>query len=314
MLGHRVHCRFCYHRRVRRSVVFPSLLGLLACSSSARVDDLEWTPASPPDLGSVVARVGDVPIFGKQVEAAAKRTGVPLREALDALVDFNLLAERARRERWRPAKSSDEEVESILVQRFLERELEPKLRPDAVPDSVLRPLYERAKDHFVHPRLVEIGVLAVYTGARMKDEPRQERTKTAQELATYVKSHPHLSLDEFAAVAQDPAWSSRGVVATRFLQGLDKPLSKVVGQAVAKLHSPGETTGLLTDEDGFFIARYIGERPPQNTSFEEIRPKLLAGVLDRYQQREFIVFTDKLLQRHKVEAFYDRLSPDEQGP
>ena len=261
-----------------------------------------------------MAHVGQVPIYATQVQAEAKRTAKPPREALDDLIAFHLLAERARWAGRHPATSSDEEVRSVLVQRLLEQELEPRLRPEAVPDSALLPLYERAKDSFVHPRLIEIGVLAVYTGAAMKDAPRQERALAARELAAYLKNHPAKSLEQFSAVAKDPAWSARKVVYGRFLQGLDKPLSQVVGEEVAKQHTPGETTGLLSDEDGFYIARYIGDQPPANVSFAEARPKLLAAYLDRYQRKEFVEFADRLVRSHKAVVNYDRLPQNEQGP
>jgi hypothetical protein len=290
------------------------LLGLAACSSASQVDDVSWTPVSAPELGAVVARVGQVPIYASQVLAEAKRSAIPPRRALDDLVTTNLLAELARRDGFGPAPSSDPEVESVLVQRLLERELEPSLRPEAVPDQNLRTLYDRAKHGFVHPRLVEIGVLAVYTGQYMKGPLREQRTRTAMDLAAYLKGHPPRSLDDFIAVARDPAWSSRHVAYDRFLQSPDRPLSRKVGEEIVKLRAPGETTSLLEDDEGFYIARYLGERPPENITFEQVRAKLLAGYLSRWQQEQFVRFTDKLMQAHKIAAYFDRLPQNEQGP
>jgi hypothetical protein len=246
--------------------------------------------------------------------ADAKRTGRSPRESLEDLVAFNLLAERARRDGLHPAGISETDVKGALVQRLLERELEPRLRPEAVPDSALRPVYEQAKHVFVHPRLVEIGVLAIYTGARMKGEMRQERERNAKDLATFLQEHPAKSLDDFSAVARDPVWSARNVVYRRFHQGPDQPLSRVIGKEVAKLHAVGETTRQLSDEDGFFIARYIGERPPEDVTFEQARGKLLAAFHEQWQQQQFLEFTAKLADAHKVEAHFDRLPPNEQVP
>jgi hypothetical protein len=288
------------------------LVGLASCSPSRRAVELDWTPVAAPDLGAVVARVGAVPIFGSQVVAHAKAIGKAPREALSDLVSLYLLAERARRDgRW-PADITDVEVKSAAVQRLLERELEPMLRPEAIPDSVLRPLYDRIKDAFVHPRLVEVGVLAIYTGALMKTEPRNERAAVAKELYAHLQQHPPGSLDAFAAIARDPAWAARNVVYSRFLQAPDRPLSPSVGTEIAKLKAEGETTQLLTDQDGFYLARYIGERPPENITFEQARPKLLEGYLEHWRQQQFQDYTGKLLQAHRVVAFFDRLN--EQRP
>jgi peptidyl-prolyl cis-trans isomerase C len=288
------------------------VLGLVACSAQKTAADRDWTPVVPPDLGAIVARVGEVPIFASQVLAEAKRTGRTPREALDDLVTFNLLAEQARQHGLRPAAMSDEEVRSALVQRLLERDLEPSMTAESIPDQVLRPIYDKAKHLFVHPRLVEVGVLAIYTGALMKDKPREERTRTAKELATWVQTHPPKSLEEFSAIGRAPAWTSRHVSYAKFFQGTDRPLSSAVAPAIAALKTDGEMTQLLSDDAGFYIARYVGERPPENITFEQARAKLRAGYQDRWKRQHFQEYTNKLKQAHKVVAFFERLN--EQGP
>ena len=197
---------------------------------------------------------------------------------------------------------------------MLDVELEPSLRPEAVPDSRLRPIYERSKDRFVHPRLVNIGILAIYTGARMKTEPRLERQRTAEELAAFVKDHPPASLKAFAALAREPEWAKRKVVYDHFLQSVDRPLSRDVGQEIQKLHSAGATTGLLSDEDGFYIARYIDEQAAKNITFEQARPEILAAFYHRWQELKFSEYTTNLMKAHKVVAYFERLVPNEQGP
>jgi hypothetical protein len=306
--------RFCYHRCVRARLLLLLPISLATCSSPKRVADIEWTPTSPPDLGAVVARVGEIPVYASQVLAEAKRSGLPPRTALDNLITSSLLAERARQADRRPAPASDPEVESTLVQRLLERELEPTLRAEAMPDSALRPLYERAKTSFVHPRLVEVGMLAIYTGARMARDLREERAQAARELAAWLKSHPPATLEEFAAIARDPAWSSRNVVYDRFLQSPEAPLARKVGEEMVKLRATGESTGLLSDDDGFYIARYVSEKPPQNVTFEQARAKLESGYLDIWRQQRFAEFTARLMQGHHIEAHFERLPRNEQGP
>jgi hypothetical protein len=261
----------------------------------------------------MVARVGQVPIFAKQVEAHAKMTGHAVRAALGDLIDAYLLAEAAREHRHIPAPSTDADVQSALVQRLLEKEFEPGLHPESIPDSDLRPLYQRVRDTFVHSRLVEIGVLAVYTGAPMPKELREPREQTARELAQFLRSHPAKTLDEFSAMARDPEWAGRHVVFKRMFQGTDQPLSEAVGAEVSKLRAPGETTPLVVDIDGGFIARYIGERPAENITFEQARGKLAAGFYEHWRRQRFLEYTTKLAQLHRVETRFDRLPGDEQG-
>jgi hypothetical protein len=276
--------------------------------------EADWLPAPAPDLGAVVARVGQVPIYAVQVLAEAKHGGKPPRQALEDLIAANLLAERAQKDGVSPPRPAETEVESAMVQRLLERELEPALRDEAMPDSVLRPIYERAKKVFVHPRRVEIGMLAVYTGARMDEARRSQRQKAANELVAWLKGHPPATLEEFAAIAAAPEWSGRGVIYDRFLQTAEEPIGGEVGAAMAKLRTPGESTALLTDEGGFYVARYISEQPPETITFEQARAKLHAGYLETWRQQQFMEFTGRLMQGHRIEAHFDHLSIKEQGP
>jgi hypothetical protein len=289
------------------------LLGLASCTRARQSSTIEWAPTPTPDLGSIVADVAGVPIFAKQVLAEAKTIGEPPREALARLIENSVAAEAIRSAGQLPPSSADDDVRSALVQRLLERELEPRLQQKDIPDTALRPLYDRARDGFVHPRLVDVGVLTVYTGALMKEEPRQERRETASELAAFLAKHPPQSLDEFAAIAQDARWAERGVGYRRLLQGPDQPFPRAVGAEVIKLRKPGETTPLVADETGFYLARYIDEKPAENVTFEQAREQLAVAYLRHWTQEQFLAFSSTLAQGHKVEVHFDRLAPNDEG-
>lgn len=305
--------RFWYHVLVLTRTRFVLLLGLASCSSAAHSATLPWTPGPAPDLGAVVARVGGVPIFAKQVLAEAARSGLSPRTALTTLLDDSVAADGARALGRALPAHDDREVESTLVQRFLERELEPVLTPDAIPDSVLHRLYDLARDNYVHPRLVEVALLALFTGEQMPADRRQEREQAAKDLLGFLAKHPVSTLADFEAIAGKADWSERGVSYRRLIQGLDRPLSKTVGREVAKLRAPGDTTGLIVDPDGYYIARYVGEQPAESISFEQARAKLAASYFERWRQEQFLSMTAKLLQGHRIEAYFDRVTSDEQG-
>ena len=313
-LGHALIFRIWYHRRVRfRAFTFTAFL-FAQCSSPKQASDHAWVPIPSADLGDMVARVGSVPIFANQIKAVAKKSGISPRAILDQLVEDNLLAEAARGGGLQIFNDSDREVSSALVQRLLERELEPSLPFEAVPNADLRPLYDKTRDHFVHPRLVDIGFLAVYTGPTMQKEDREPREQTARELARYLKNHPAKSLDEFSDIARDPDWSHRHVVFRRTLQSTDKPLSEAVGKEVIRMRSPGDTTPLVIDENGGFIARYVDERPPENITLEQSRGELLPAYYEHWRRQKFIEFTTILARLHHVETYPDRLSQNDHGP
>jgi hypothetical protein len=286
-------------------------LGLTTCTRPQQTSTIEWVPTTAPDLGGIVAKVAGVPIFAKQVLAEAKTSGRSPREALQRLIDDGVAAQAIRSAGRLPPGSERRDVQAALVQRLLERELETNLQQKDIPDRVLRPLYEKVRDRFVHPRLVEVGMLTIYTGALMKDESRTKRRELASELATFLSTHPAESLEDFAAIAQDRRWADQGVGYRRVIQSPDQPFSKAIGAAVIRLRTPGDTTALLTDETGFYIARYIDEKPAENVTFEQAREQLAAGYLQRWTRERFLTFSTNLIQKHKVEVHFDRLAREQ---
>ena len=100
-----------------------------------------------PDLGPVVARVGDVPIHAAEVAAQAQRSGRPPPPGAGTISSvFQLLVERAR-QRVVVKINRDPTADALLVQRLLGAgNLEPKLRPQDIPEEELRRAYRAGED------------------------------------------------------------------------------------------------------------------------------------------------------------------------
>jgi hypothetical protein len=270
-------------------------------------------PPSPAGSSPVVAEVGGVAIHAAAVAAEMRRLGVDARQALERLVSFELLAREAGERVGPPDVEDRAEVDAIMVQRLIEREIEPRLVAAAIPDEEVRALYERGKKRFVHGRLVEVAVMAVFTGARMAPEPRARAAATARALAAAVAARPGRTAADLQTLSGDPAWSERGVGFTVTWQSLDEPFPRVLGEAIHALHDPGQTTPLVGDETGYYIARYLSEKPPANVTFEQAAPQLRAEMHEPWRRQKFLRLTMELGAEHEVEVFPDRfplLAPD----
>jgi hypothetical protein len=266
-----------------------------------------WVPEPAPDLGAVVARVGEVPIFAAEVSAQAAHTGKPPRAALDDLVAQHLLAERARSS-WPPTSPEAAALrKQVLVQRLLERELEPVLHVENIPDRELLPFYQRARSFFVHSRKVEVAVLHFPFRNNTTDEQKAAGRKTMAELAPLVTLRGHTA-EDLQAFAADPAWKSRGVQYFRFLQSEEEPYSPQFGKAALALEGSGQTTGVIEDPWGLNIALYLGERAARNSSFEEVRDEMRRDYFPRWRQARFLEFADRAALQHAVEVHSDLAS------
>lgn len=285
------------------AALLPALAGCARSAAPAR----PWAPGPAPDLGAVVARVGEVAIHAAEVSAQAARTGKPPRAALEDLIALHLLAEPLRGQ-WPPADPQARQLEQeMLVQRLLEREFEPGSRKEDMPDSVVRVLYDGAIDKFVHPKLVEVAVLTVTPGKKATPEARAEARKTILELKALIDARPLRTPEDLQEAIADGKWYSRRVQFFRFLQAGDKPYSAKFAAEAGRMKTPGETA-LIEDEYGFYITRYISERPPQNKTFEMVRQELRDGFYPRWRQGKFLEFVQQAKGRHHVELHASALA------
>jgi hypothetical protein len=285
-----------------RRLTICCVLFLAACKRPAPAQP--WVPQPAPGLGPTVARVGEVPIFAAEVAAQAARAGETPRQALAELIELHLLAERMRAH-W-PPQAHDPQAraleQEILVQRLLERDFETVSGPKDMPDSAVRVLYDGALDKFVHPRLVEVAVLALTPGKKALPPARAEARRTMTELKALIDLRKERTADDLQAVLAEGKWRERRVQYFRFMQAGDKPYTAKFGAEVGKMKTPGETMGVIEDEYGFYIARFVSERPPQNRTFEQVKQELREGFYPRWRQLKFLEFTEQLAAGHEVEV------------
>jgi hypothetical protein len=291
-------------------------LGLAACrstvSSTARGGSAaDWVAEPAPDLGPVVARVGPNPVYAAEVRAQSLHSGKPSREALDELIRFHLLAERARERGIAAQVAPDQVPRSLLVQRLVERDFEPAVGISDLGDVELRDVYDRAKLTYVHPRMVRVALLSVYPRRGLPRETAMARAReTAFALLDYVSRRPLQTHDDFSTIQQEATWSARKVHFGRIWQGPDEesgPLRAEEGAAIARLRKPGDTTPLLEDNGAYHIARYIEERPARNISFEQARDELRRQYYPRWRRDRFERFVGQLMDGRRIETFTDRL-------
>jgi len=232
------------------AVVAPS------CGRRERRDSAPAAGTGPAAL-VVVARVGGVAITAADV--AAQMAAFPAgdrRRALDDRILFELLAQEAARQDLPPDKP-DEHAALVAAeaQRLVERDIEPQLTRASISDADVRAVYERNKPRFVHGRLVQAAVVHVFTGARMKAEPRAKAEQNARLLRAALDQHPPRSATELEAFVSQREWTERNVGLTKVWQDVDgdEPFPPVVARALRPLTSPGALTPLVGDETGYYV-------------------------------------------------------------
>lgn len=249
-------------------------------------------------LGECVARLAGTPIFSKQLQADSYVHAYALDKALSHFIDDEVLADLARRKGVTPPPSP--QLDKTLAQRWMDLVAEPLLKKSEIPREQLQAIYTSRLDQYRHPRQAEIDVLAIYTGARMKPEARQKRRGYARELEEALrKADPQ---ESFESIAKRPEWGGKHVTWARLFQGPDSPLPPAVGKIVLQFSKTGQTSALIEDENGYFIAKYLGERPAINIPFERVAEDLAKEIFEDWRRSRFAELTSRLLKQHAIEV------------
>ena len=290
-------------RRVRELITAGAWMALVPLAAGAGCRRQEFVPVGGLPT-QVVATVAGTPIHAADVAAQMGRAGVDARHALEELVTFEILARAAANQApISPDPIEREAQRNVKVQRLIEREIEPRLAPNAIDDSDVRAIYERGKARFVHGRLVQVEVLCLFTGARMNVEPRARVEENGRKLQAFLSTRPTANAGDFDAIAKDPVWIDRKVSITTVWQDREHPFPPVVGRAVQSLSQPGDTTDLVGDETGYYIARYISEKPPEDISFAQAAPGIRQEMYEPWRRQRFLQLSLALAQGHDIEVF-----------
>jgi len=267
-------------------------------------------PAPPSD--PVVATVDRVEIHASQVASQMRIRGTTAdpRAALQDWVVFELLARAAADATSGADADQRTAMRLATVQRMLEREIEPLLTPEAIPDAEVRALYEKGKPRFVHGRLVQVLVMGFFTGARMKAGPRARAEHNAALLKAFLDEHPPAGTAALEALAREPLWVERKLSVSTVWQeeNQGQPYPESVGRALTSLHGPGDRSPLVIDETGAYIAVYLGEKPAEHRSFEEVAPALRAEMYEPWRRQRFLRLVMDMASGHDIAVDTDTVA------
>lgn len=298
-------------RPIVAGVAWLPLVGLaLACQTTGAGNGGATSRSEGPGA-LVVARAGDVVITAADVAAQMRAApGIDRGRALEERIVFELLAQEAARHDLGPWTTDEHAaLAAVEAQRIVERDIEPHLTREAISDADVRALYERGKRRFVHGRLVQAVVAYIFTGARLKPEPRARAEQNARLLRAALDEHPPRTPEDLEAFVKQPVWSDRNVGSTRIWQDVDgdQPFPAAVARALRPLGTPGALTPLVGDETGYYVAMYLAETPAENRAFEDVAPGLRAEMYEPWRRKKFMQLATELTAGHDIEAFPDRL-------
>lgn len=281
-------------------------LALLACQRPAPVvptGTLPPLPPPPPD--QIVATVNGHPITVTDVATQARAAGTSAKDALDALVRAELLAQAAETAGLAADPAVQVAARRETVRRYLSGAFETEVTPQtAVSEDRLRKLYERNKSRLVHPDVRVVQQILVSNGSAedarvVADEVRRlaGANTSAEAFAALVDKVKPLAAEKKVKVQLQVGPTARYGTTV-------EPFAK----ATFDLKKLGDVSPVVTSPFGLHVIRYNELIAEENISFEEAKEKLREGAWPDAQVRAFAEYQDRVGREHAAKSYPERLA------
>lgn len=248
----------------------------------------------------VVARVGiiegEVTITAGRLRAyVASRPDDtrPARALLQDLIDWELLAARARAVGIDRDREARQEWAPVMVARYLRDSFEPSITRDTIPDQYLRDAYRQTLRHFQRPELRAADHILVTVGGKRPEDPASD--EQARALAERIRAD--LDVEPAADEAAFRARAERYVTEAEALGlevraedlrrfALDGRYDPAFTAVAFALDAPGQLSAPFPTDFGHHVVRIREVLDARNQSFVDAQPELREQVLSAARRRE----------------------------
>ncbi len=268
-----------------------------------------WTAKHPdPKKDAVVATVSGQSIHASAVKRQAEQAGSTSRAALDALIDLEVLAARARELNLPPNAETLRAQKRAMVNAYLHREFEPTITFDNLKDEDLRPIYERAKSVFVRPRAVRVFDIIFNAGTRF-NRSFDEARPLMRELDAILKRQKTWTAAELTELTSSKKWQDRKIATLPgIIQQPSGPYDGEASERLLALKSVGEFTPIFENKTGVHIAMCLEIFEAKNVTFDQMRDEIRTTYFPRWKKEQFLKHADNLAVRLGVDVNDEVLS------
>lgn len=255
--------------------------------------------AELPATDPVVATVDDRPIRASEVALQARSAGESAKQALDDLIEAEVLAGEARRKKVQPDEDQIEKVRAAAVRQLLKREYEHETTVAAVPEREVVRFYNKNRGNFDHGKhVVVLHILIPIKG--LPPEKKAAAHKRAEELAK--KARGVGSPDAFRALAA-PGETVEEIETAR--DGwVEKPFSEA---AFEQLKKPGDTTGVVETTYGYHVEYLLRFVPEEHKSVSDVADQIRTFLFPMWQRQHFLEWVMQLSKTHDVVVHAEKL-------
>lgn len=287
---------------MRRAIAILVLYGLGIAGCSRDSTESSSRPAQTRSVADIVARVGDQPIGASDIQARMKADGIGAKEALQELIDEELLFQEAHREGLTEDREDERAVERLMVRAML-HDIEREITPESISEQEIRQDFAEHADKLQSPERRRSWHILVQDTTEAGHELAQSILTDAREAKNPRSVYEHYAHGE-RAQGSLPI-KAEELPAITMKANIEEPYKKALFAAKSEglLKSPVKTSygwhvidleeiipaGNETAED---FEEEIRERLSQKKRFERVM-----SIIDELQGRGLVSYDDDAVNR-----------------
>jgi peptidyl-prolyl cis-trans isomerase C len=255
--------------------------------------------SGPAKTGTPVARGNGITITTDEFKARLDEQSPFIRqryttlerkkEFLDNLIRQEVLAAEAERQGLDKDPDVRATLRKIMVQKLVQKKFQPDPgAPPDVPEADLQKYYEDHKGEYVRPRRVRAQAIVLsFANPAEKAKKVAVAKKALARIKAEEKKDPAVFNKVVAEVSEDAATkAAAGDLQFRSQDELEKAYSKALATAVFAL-KPGETSGVIEGPSQVYVARFGGEQPDLNRTFDQVKVQIANKLSREKKTKEF---------------------------
>ncbi len=268
-------------------------------------------PSNPvADGEDLIATVNGKAIRAADVKRQAGAAGVTAKEALDQLIDAELVYAEAARRGLSEDPDARLAAEQAMVRRFLATGFEKEVTNTSVTYEDLQHAWVKVQPTVDHGPMVK-GQQIVALFGKNDDDARRELLKQRMEEVAIRAKKTH-SPEEFLALATELSDGEVKLKPEFVVTDRTTMTVPAFAEAAFALAKPGDVSDVVETVYGYHVIYLTEQLPEEHQTFEQARAAMIDKMWPAVRKREFGKFVDRLVDKHQV-AIHPELLVDESG-
>ena len=281
----------------------------------AQPEQPEVSPRDRARRSKVVAKIGDVRITIGDVEdqinaqspflRARYRDGDKLREFVQNMIRFELLAREAQKRGYGENEAVVRSVKQNAVQQLIRTEFDEQITPESIPVEDVRAYYEGHRDEFHRDEMVRASHILVADRAEAQRLIGELREGDARDFRQAAREH---SIDtETKLRGGDLRYFTREGLGPN---ARDASVHEAIVEATFGLREVGAVVRQPVQVgEQWSVIKLTGRRPAEHRSFEDAEQGIRLRQWRERRQAAIERFVEELRQRHTPEIHEERMQP-----